>query len=198
MGKPNRVQPVWLLKILYSDQEISHDAYRFVVCENPGVLNQQILVTIAEYVQGNWDEYDEDAVKELREAIEARNYELVVERWNRMSVLQLDTEETAVVQKVPVRKSSAGTTEEDVKFNWPEEPDFYVSTYCNFAHRMDDGEAVSKNHQGCWIHPMILRVERDYGVDATYKVQEVFSRELGDEDWDNWDAIVEYLKENPT
>jgi hypothetical protein len=197
MGKPRQTQPVWLLKILYSDQEISHDAYRFVVCENPGVLNRQILVTIAEYVQGNWDEYDEDAVKELREAIEARNYELVVERWNRMSVLQLDTEETVVVQKVPIRKTNVRTTEEDVKFNWPEEPEFYVSTYCNFAHRMDDGEPVSKRHTECWIHPMILKTEREYDVDTVYRVEEAFAKELEDEEWDDWDAIVEYLKDNP-
>lgn len=71
----------------------------------------------------------------------------------------------------------------------------YVSTCCNFGHRLSDGEAVNAHHRHCWIHPILLRTERDYGVDETRLVQEKFEAELGDEDWDDWDAVVAFLGE---
>jgi hypothetical protein len=73
----------------------------------------------------------------------------------------------------------------------------YVSTQCNLAHRHEDGEPCSESHQsdGCWIHPMLLAVEEVYEVDDVYDVQEAFAKELEDDEWDDWDAIVTYLGE---
>ena len=78
----------------------------------------------------------------------------------------------------------------------PERPEgIYVSTKCNFAHRHEDGEPVSEDHDGCWIHPMLLAVEQVYDVDSVYDVEDAFYVELDDPDWDDWDAIVAYLGE---
>lgn len=38
-------------------------------------------------------------------------------------------------------------------------PDFYVSTYCNFAHRLLDGEPI--DHECVVIPPAALEAERE-------------------------------------
>ncbi len=49
---------------------------------------------------------------------------------------------------------------------------FFVSTYCNCAHDLCTGEAVDNDHEDCWIHPLALRVEAEFGVDVLYRLTE--------------------------
>lgn len=49
---------------------------------------------------------------------------------------------------------------------------FFVSTYCNCAHDLCTGEARDKDHVDCWIHPLALRVEAEFGVDVLYRLTE--------------------------
>ena len=190
MGKPRQVQPVWLLHITHTDHEELDDdvRHRVLVCENLTSLNRHVLSTIAEYVQGNWDEYDDDDIKKLRNTIDNSSGLHVIDVWNAMSVLKLRAEEDTVRQ-VPKKSTD---------LRWPEDHDrpVYASSKCNFGHYLDTGEAVNKSHSECWIHPMILKTECEYDVDTVYRVEEAFAKELEDEDWDDWDAIVQYLKDN--
>lgn len=187
MGKPRQVQPVWVLKIY---QDIGGpDNWKVLVCENLTSLDRHVREAIDEYVQGNWDEYDIDDVNKLRNTMEHSSGLHVIDVWNAMSSLKMVAEESTVRQ----------TPKKIAEIRWPTEHDraIYASTKCNFGHYMDTGEAVNKSHSDCWIHPMILKTEREYDVDTVYRVEAAFERELNDEDWDDWDAIVEYLKENP-
>jgi hypothetical protein len=52
-----------------------------------------------------------------------------------------------------------------------EEREFYVTTYCNFAHSLADGEAMGEEgdeewHECDWLSPTKLRIERDFGANA--------------------------------
>lgn len=52
-----------------------------------------------------------------------------------------------------------------------EEHEFYVTTYCNFAHRLSDGQALGEEGDDEWhecdaLSPTKLRIERDFGANA--------------------------------
>jgi len=49
---------------------------------------------------------------------------------------------------------------------------FFVSTHCNCAHDLSTGEALDEDHVDCWIHPLALRVEAEFGVDVLYRLTE--------------------------
>lgn len=186
---------VYVLSVSSDDPNTGDDINQTYVCRTIEVARCRAIHLISEWAEGEWDNYDEEDVTKLRGLVTSGLLSEAIEHWNGMSTMQLAVKEEEI-QDGPAELPNItwpGDDEDEVDPNRP----FYVSTYCNYAHYMDDGESASTNHTECWIHPMILRVERDYSVNACYAIEKAFSRELSDSDWDDWDAIVQYLKDNP-
>jgi hypothetical protein len=84
---------VTLLHARYENSE-HNDTYAFVGKRAYDAALLQALRLLAEYADGNWDEYDDRDVHKLRTRIEAGQYAEAVEQWNAMSTLQLVIEDT--------------------------------------------------------------------------------------------------------
>lgn len=84
---------VTLLHARYANGE-HNDTYAFVGKRAYEAALLQALWLLAEYADGNWDEYDDRDVHKLRTRIEAGQYAEAVEQWNAMSTLQLVIEDT--------------------------------------------------------------------------------------------------------
>lgn len=84
---------VTLLHARYENSE-HNDTYTFIGKRAFEAARLQALRLLAEYVDGNWDEYDSADVHKLRTLIESGLYTEAVKQWNRMSTFQLVIEDT--------------------------------------------------------------------------------------------------------
>ena len=82
----------------------------------------------------------------------------------------------------------------------------YATSYCNCGHYMDTGDAVDPDHDECWVHPVMLYAERDYGANAAMAAETALATQFDGPDDDMealWDTVVVwmddngYTKENP-
>lgn len=85
---------ITLLHAHYENSE-HDDTYAFTGKKAYEAALRQALSLIAEYVDGNWDEYAIDDVQKFRSRVNSGQYAEAVEQWNSMSTMQLTIEDTS-------------------------------------------------------------------------------------------------------